>query len=775
MKHYLDGPWSLTYTCPDKGETVRLNINVPGNVETALFENGITGDFMPADDLYSHEKYDWVDDWTFERSFTAPKVSSRERLTLNFEGIDTVAEIYLNGEQIYFADNMHVKHVIDVTDKVMSGENNLRVVIRSALLAAGEYEEDMFSQPRLYANTHKLYYGGQSHLRKARHEWGWDNAPRLLTAGIYRSVYLETLPAERFDDVYVYTKRVTNESVSMGITWRFVTDSRSLYGYKVRITVSQNGKVLESNEDKALFFIGIRLFHFSRDKVKLWWPRGYGEQSFVDVKLELIRGEETVAEQSLRYGLRTLKLEYTDCIDENNNGEFVFICNGEKIYINGTNWKPLDPLHSKADAKVTRALELAYDLNCNMIRIWGGGIYEDTPFFDYCDEKGILVWQDFMLGCEVPPNDEKYLERIYKESEQIIKKLRNHPSLAVWCGDNENDMSLSWGTYFGSNILPSHIKVSRRTLPDCVIANDPYRSYVPSSAYLSDEVFIRNSAGDFSISPPEVHLYPKPLDYAKALRSCKSRFIGETGPIGMNPMTDNPRIFEREKERAKRLWDAPRAGGVDAHQADDYFINWRQTGKETCLKYYGRDFSFDEIEDYYTAENVICADVFKEVIEYCRTERPNKTGVIWWSMLDMWPMLFNFSVVDCDFVKKLPYYWIRQSQQSLLLCIVRKELDGDIALYTANNTLSEKKGEYKITAITESGEAREVTSGSYVAEKNASALVGKLPESEKPELLIIEWKDGDGVHYNHFITGKKPYNFEAVKMWSDRLLELYRG
>ena len=144
-------------------------------------------------------------------------------------------------------------------------------------------------------------------------------------------------------------------------------------------------------------------------------------------------------------------------------------------------------------------------------------------------------------------------------------------------------------------------------------------------------------------------------------------------------------------------------------------------------------------------------------------------------MLDMWPMLFNFSVVDCDFVKKLPYYWIRQSQQSLLLCIVRKELDGDIALYTANNTLSEKHGEYKITAISESGEAREVVRGSFAAEKNASAFVRKLTENEKPELLVIEWNDGDEVHYNHFITGKKPYNFEAVKMWSERLLKLYNA
>ena len=772
MKYSLNGKWDLSYTDPDGGK-VSIGINVPGNVETAMQENGCAGDFMPADDLYSHEKYDWVDDWTFERSFIAPELNSRERLTLNFEGIDTVAEIYLNGEQIYFADDMFIPHVIDVTDKVKKGENTLRVVIRSALLYIAKYTGDMFAQPRMFLST-EVIYGGQTYLRKARHQWGWDNSPRLLTAGLYRSVYLETLPAERFDEVYVYTKAVSEQCATLGISWTFLTDARSLYGYTVRITVSQEGRVLSVSEEKALFVKGIIRLFLDRKETKLWWPRGFGEQSLIDVKLQLIKDGEVKAEHKTRAGLRTLKLEYTDKIDENGNGEFVFICNGERIYINGTNWKPLDALHSKADAKVKRAVELAEELNCNMIRIWGGGIYEDTEFFDLCDEKGILVWQDFMFGCEVTPNDEFYLDKVYKESAVIIKKLRNHPSLAVWCGDNENDMSLEWTTNYGSNLLPSQMKVSRKVLPECVINNDPYRTYVPSSAYISDEVYIARKNGDSSVCTPETHLYPNAIDFAKTLRECRSRFIGETGPIGINAMTDNPRILEREKERAVRLWNAPYVLGTDAHQSDDYFRAWRQKGRENCLAYFGRDFSFEEIDDYCTAVNLICADIFKDCIEYCRTERPNKTGVIWWSLLDMWPMLFNYSVVDCDFVKKLPCYWIKQSQQSFALCVVRKTVDGEIALYSVNDTLSEQKGEYKITAVDENGAEKVIYSGVYCEKKNSSRLVSALAEGEKQELWIIEWKDEKGTHYNHFITGERPYSFETVKKWNERLLELYR-
>ena len=272
MKYSLNGKWDLSYTDPDGGK-VSIGINVPGNVETAMQENGLTGDFMPADDLYSHEKYDWVDDWTFERSFDAPKVGVHERLFLNFEGIDTVAEIYLNGEKIYFADDMHVCHVIDVTDKVKESGNTLTVVIRSALLYAGKHKSDMFSQPRLFPSPGSIY-GGQSYLRKARHEWGWDNAPRLLTAGIYRSVYLETLPCERFDELYVYTRRVTDNSVVVGASWNFITESTSLYGYGIRATLSQNGRALCTHEFKALFFKGMVNFNLKREDVQLWWPRG---------------------------------------------------------------------------------------------------------------------------------------------------------------------------------------------------------------------------------------------------------------------------------------------------------------------------------------------------------------------------------------------------------------------------------------------------------------------------------------------------------------------
>ena len=159
MKYSLNGKWDLSYTDPDGGK-VSIGINVPGNVETAMQENGCAGDFMPADDLYSHEKYDWVDDWTFERSFIAPDLNSRERLTLNFEGIDTVAEIYLNGEQIYFADDMFIPHVIDVTDKVKKGENALRVVIRSALLYIANAEAIYFFITQYHAKGNVCGKGG---------------------------------------------------------------------------------------------------------------------------------------------------------------------------------------------------------------------------------------------------------------------------------------------------------------------------------------------------------------------------------------------------------------------------------------------------------------------------------------------------------------------------------------------------------------------------------------------------------------------------------------
>ena len=770
MKYDLNGSWKLAFTAPEGGKHFEFDASVPGNVEIELERNGLLKNCMPCDDIHAARAYQSVDDWTYSRSFDAPAVEDGWTQELVFEGIDTIADIYLNGEKLYEARDMFIPHRVDVTNRLRHSGNELKVVIRSAMLWARRQEGDVFGISR----GHTIF-SGQPYLRKARHEWGWDNAPRLLTSGIYRSVYLESLPPERFSDVYLYTGAVTDTSVRLGIVWDYKTPCADLSKHSIHYTLRCKGKTVYDVTRPVDFPRGAERFTLSRSDISLWWPVDMGEPTLCDVEIEMLCDGARRASFASKWGIRTLRLERTEDISEDNKGEFVFVVNNERVYIRGTNWKPLDALHSRADQKVERVVDLARDLNCNMIRIWGGGIYEDTAFFEACDRLGIMVWQDFMFGCEFPPMDDWYCQQVEQETAVIIRKLRNHASLAVWCGDNEDDECMTWN-HQDSTILDSDNRISRQVLKKCVLRYDPYRSYVESSPYASDANIMDRRRGHMTHFQPEAHLYPPTLEFDKALRACRSRFIGETGPIPVFCMTDNARIFPLEERRARRLWNEPLAPwqrNTDTHQVDDYFKTWRQAGKELCEVWFGRDFTVDKWKDYCLAVNIICGDVYKDAIEYCRASRWDKTGVIWWSLYDMWPMLFNNSVVDVDFQKKMPYYWIRQSQQAVALMAVRREIGGEVWLYAVNDTLCPQKGEYRVAAVDALGNERSVATGAFSEPVNSARPIQRMPEGDETALWLIEWTVGGKTYYNHFVTGSKHCNFEVWRNWSKRLNALY--
>lgn len=757
-KYMLDGMWDLSFTLPDENKKITATAPVPGNIEPILVSLGLIDDYLPADSERATAKFESVDDWTYTTAFDAPSFEEGNTIELVFEGIDTIADIYLNDEYVCECCNMHMKYTVDVTEKLKEKDNQLKIVIRSSELWAREHCHDMF----VGANGHVSYYDSRSYLRKARHQWGWDNAPRLLTSGIIRSVYIEEVPACRFDEVYLYTKAIKDDIVELGANWIYKTDKKYIADHKIRLTLFDDESIVYQ-QDREIFFVqGAFRYSVPRDSVKLWWPVSFGSPHMYTVKLEMLVGDEVVAVHEAPFGIRTLSLDRTTDI-LSDGGEFVFVINGEKVFIRGTNWKPLDPLASAADAKTKtlRALDEAKNLNCNMIRIWGGGIYEDSVFFEYCDEHGIMVWQDFMLACEIPPTDDEYCELIKAEASQVIKKYRNHPSLAVWCGDNENDESMTW-TVYDSNIRPSQSKITRQILRDAVLHNDPYRSYVDSSPYVSDENYVQREK-EVTHHKPEEHLYPDSTTFFETLRNCKSYFIGETGPILVNAITANKSIFEREKSRAQRLWDSPVLPTTVGHQNDGYFTTWRNAGKELCLHNFGRDFTFDEWSDYMMAINISCAEIFKDVIEYCRVQRWTKTGVIWWSLVDMWPMLFNYSIMDYEYNKKLPYHWIRQSQQEFALMGVRTKIDGEMALYAANDTLHDVTASYTVTAYDADGNGKNIASGICKQGANSAELIQRIAEGDEASLWIIKWTYNGETQSNHVFTKKTTY--DVMRKW----------
>ncbi len=766
-KIYLDGKWEFSFTHPKTQEALSTSVTVPCNVEPCLVKLGLIKDYYPSDDPFFMQPFEAVDDWTFVKEFDAPELDGGCTQELVFEGIDTVAQVYLNGEKILDCEDMHLAYRYDVTNKLLA-KNELKVVIRSSELWAREHPHDMLSLSRDAVTT----YDSQNHLRKARHQWGWDNAPRLLSAGIVRSVYIEQRPVERFDEVYLYTDKICDGYVILGANFIYKTPDKIMSPYSVRISLVDGNDTVFTQTNRAMFTQGSFKFVVDRDKIKLWWPSGFGEPYLYTLRLEMLKGDESVAIYEAPFGIRTLSLDWSEHVTES-DARFSLKVNGEPIYIRGTNWKPLDPLVSLADARLKegKALEEIKALNCNMVRIWGGGIYEDEFFFDWCDRNGILIWQDFMFACEVPATDDEYCALVKKEAEYIVKKYRNHPSLAIWCGDNENDECLTWAA-FNTTALPSDSRVTREILKQAVLCNDPYRSYVPSSPFIADITAIEIRKGHEEHHQTEKHLYVELYDQPAALRECPSIFLGETGPFWTNAMTCDTSILERESERAERLWneeviEPPVRKEVIFHQDGYYFKMWRQSARKACERLLGRDFAFSEIKDFTLALNILCAECFKDLIEYCRVSRPSKTGVIWWSLMDMWPMLFNYSVIDCNYNRKLPYYWIKNSQNEVALMGVRVKTDGELALYAANDTLEDSIIEYSVTAYAEDMTSRAIASGIVKQGKNSTVLVQRIAESERPEMWIIKWRCKSKEYVNHVFTGNSSY--ENMKKWVEIL------
>ena len=761
----LDGEWQLTFTEPSTEKIMSAKVNVPCNIEPTLLEMGLIDDYMPADNDMACAVFESVDDWKYTKVFDAPKSKSFYKRELVFEGIDTIAQIYLNGELICDCSNMHLTYRIDVGDKLLEANNKLEVVIRSGELWARNHIKEALVESRHATSC----LDSMTFLRKPRYQWGWDNAPRLLTSGIVRSVYIEDFSDCYFDEAYFYTKTISEEIIGFGAEWIFNTDDKYIRDYKIRFTLSDDSGTVYEQWEKVYFTQGTIRCEIPKEKISLWWPEGYGEAKLYNAKLELYKGEELRAEHTERIGIRTIKLVHSEDIKKGGNDEFAFYVNGVKIYAKGTNWKPLHPLTAIADKKTKEktALKELVNLHCNMVRVWGGGMYEDSSFYDFCNENGIMIWQDFMFACEVPTDDKAYCESVKKEAVQIVKKYRNHPSLAVWCGDNEDDLCVEWISK-GSNALPSDNVISRQILKSVTVRNDPYRSFIESSPYYSDRCYKKEE----TCSLAEIHAYPRYYNFCDTIKNANAKFIGEVGPGEIFPVSISDSIFEREKERAKRLWNSDEKINEQFHQADGYFAEWRRSCKKLCTEKFGKDYSLEDWKEMAFAVNLTAAEEFKFVAEYSRVNFPRKTGVLWWSLIDMWPMLFNVSVIDSEYGRKMPYYWLEKAQQDSCLIFMKNESKDVWELYSSNCTSDTHLIEYSVTAYDENGNCDVIAKGKYNQKENCSELLQCIANPDKPELWIAEWKDNKNVYRNHAITGFS--SIETMKLWAEIISEKYK-
>ena len=757
-EHILNKNWRLYISenrlCKDFAEEIRDELSlkshgisaipaaVPGNFELDMQKAGLIEDPFYGKNPLDIQKYENRHLWYAVRfDYTGDKP---ENAYLIFDGIDTFSDIYLNGNIIGSTDNMFIAYEF-AAKGIKNGSNELLVHIKPTVIEARRLNFDMD------VLTHQKYNAAALSVRKAAHSFGWDIMPRFVSGGLWRNCRLEEKKADYIEDIYLSTAEISDNKAY--ICGNFSTVIGGDYSTEYSLDIKG-----ECKESKFSVYFD-KLWHnkgaltFTVESPLLWWARDMGEQNLYRVTAILYHGKEIVDTTEFNFGIRTVRLVKSDTTDNSGNGEFCFYVNGVRTYIRGTNWVPLDAFHSRDGERLKKALDIMLDINCNAVRCWGGSVYEDHEFFDFCDKNGILVWQDFAMGCATYPQNREFLEKMRVETEFIVKKLRKHTSLALWAGDNECDEAAAYWLDKSLSRDPNKNRITREAIPEVLKRLDPYREYLPSSPYVSERAWLNDNRNGL----PENHLWG-PRDYFKGefYTGASPHFASEIGYHGCPSAESLKRFISPEK-----LWPW--------QDNDEWRVHSSSMETDTCGPYdyriplmagqvktlFGRD--FDDLETFSLASQLSQAEADKFFIERFRSQKWRRTGLIWWNLIDGWPQLSD-AVVDYYYNKKIAYEYIKNSQQAICLMLTEPE-NNRLELVGANEYRHDVMIDYKVTALSD-GEI-------IICNKTALPANGALNicsvdiVPSKFEVYLIEWKAEDGTKgKNHYTNFEVPLSFK---------------
>lgn len=755
----LNGEWSLRYhmedgvmpETPDELSALswpQISAQVPGNVELDLVRAGLEEDPFYAENIYAFRKYEFYQ-WWFERTFDAPE-DTGSRWILRFDGLNTFADIFLNGERVGSCDNMLVEHEFDVTDALNYGEENtLTVRIRSAVNESRKMDVPV-------SVTGNDGEDGYALVRMPPSCFGWDIMPRFLSAGMWRGVSLIERSETRLTQTYYVTRRINSDgSAELMCRFRYETNALTLDDFAVRLTGSCGDSAFEV-EKPALFVSGTLSVNIPH--AKLWWPRNYGEQNLYSVKLELLHEGQVVDCLEETIGLRTIVVDQV--MKPGDEGEFKVIVNDTPVMLMGSNWVPMDAMHSRDAERVPAALALFQDAGCNVVRCWGGNVYEDHEFFDLCDRYGILVWQDFAMACCTYPDVPGLIGALEKEATKVVRKLRNHPSILLWAGDNECDEA-----FVGQKTACATSRynpLTREVLPRVVRLNDPSRMFLPSSPYIPE--------GIKRYLVPEQHNWGARAYFKDDFyKQTTAHFISECGYHGCPSVASLKKFIPEDMLTpwlGSSVWDTHNTDYLPHGPRHYNRIGLMDDQVRILFGSVPQD-----LEQFSLLSQISQAEAKKFFVERTRVKKWRRTGIIWWNMIDGWPQISD-AVVDYYYDKKLAYYYIKRAQQDVCL-ILDEHVDWGHDVYLCNDGSWSGRVEYSIV----DGESGEVLlSGACDSAANQTVRVGNLrvlPGEQK--LLLLKWTRDGKTFGNHYITGFPPYNPGRMILWQEIIARTVGG
>lgn len=738
---------------------------VPGVIHTDLMANKIIED--PFFRL-NERSVQWIDkeDWMYETYFDLDKdMFNKNNIRLHFKGLDTYCHVYLNGERILEGDNMFREWKIDIKDKVKSKENKLEVYFLSPIkVDVPKWDAIPFHYPTgpdqsqqggIFNKTVSIF------ARKAGYHYGWDWGPRLVTSGIWRPVFLEAWDDILIENVFIRQESVDKKKAVISVNVETNAD-KDLSGVEINITDKESGVHYGKITTDLKKGMNNTVVNFTIKNPELWWCNGLGSPHLYQFQTDVLLNSKVCDSSIDRTGIRSIEV-----INEKDEygASFYFKLNGVPVFAKGANYIPSDNFLPRVTKEIYEKTILdAVNVNMNMLRVWGGGTYENDIFYDLCDQYGIMIWQDFMFACSMYPSEGAFLESVKYEAIDNVKRLRNHPCISIWCGNNEAyDGWFGWGRreeYAKQNpeyariMWKQYADLFHQLLPDVVAEYHPEAFYWPSSPYGLPGQGCDDKHGDRHYW--DVWHGRKPI---RQFDNERSRFFSEYG-FQSFPEFESVKIYAPESKdweiTSEVMMEHQRAGSYANNLIEEYLLNEYRKPKD--------------FESFLYMNQVLQGDAIKIAMEAHRRDKPYCMGTLFWQHNDCWPVA-SWSSRDYYGRWKAQHYFAREAYRDLLVSPVCKEENFEI--YIVSDRLENTKGSLTIKVLKLDGTLVNEKNMSVTIPLNSSKMVfssdvGSLIKSaEKKDVVIhVNYKDRLGEVYtnNYFLLQQKNINFPVTSI-----------
>jgi len=690
----LNGRWQ--FRAINKYRTLPPNVSdvtcwmdgtVPGTVHTDLLaREKIPDPFFGINEL----DVQWIDtqQWLYRREFNLlEKILEEDTVDLVAKGLDTYADIRVNGKMAGNTSNMFVEHRFSVKKFLRTGKNTIEILFDSPTVRSKSLERN-YGTLDVARESYRVY------VRKSQYSFGWDWGPKLTTSGIWRNIFLEAYSVARLVDPFVKTIAVNRQNAVVEVS----VDAEKLGDELLTLQLSVVG--WDATIEQTVRVSGKRVkFQVQIPRPHLWWPNGYGDQPMYTAILTLLHEGIELHSIEVPFAIRTVRLLQK----KDSHGEsFIFEINGQKVFCKGANWIPSDSFIPRIpDSTYEKLLSMAKDAHMNMIRVWGGGIYEQDIFYNLCDRLGLMIWQDFMFACGEYPQRQWFVRQVKDEAEKVVKRLRNHPSIVLWCGNNECEWIFCTGNPEKTPNDMRGAEIFRDVLPKVCRRLDGTRPYWRSTPF--GRGFPNSESNG---NHHQWMVWSAWKDFEEYTKN-HARFVTEFGfQAPANPITFEEITLPKDRH--------PQSAVMEHH-------NKQEEGTERLFRFQAAHYRVDSgFNEFSYKAQLVQAEALKTGVEHWRRRKFRTAGSLFWQLNDCWPAS-SWSAIDSSLRPKAAYYYAKKFFAPILVSF-KRTIRG-VEVWISNDLLEKVSGISDLTLRSFEGKVIWKKSFQHIVPPNSSKKI----------------------------------------------------